>query len=384
MKVALVGPYPEPGQPITGGVERVVDTLLPELGRHVEVTLVVPNAARDLESRSHGCRTIYLRRGPGPGVLRYWNLDAERVRRAVSSLDPDLVHIHGLAGLGRTITSPRILTVHGIAERDLVASGNGRPLATMARRALAHMVRHVEKSSRRRIGNVIVINRYVEEVLPDVSRLHRVAIPNPIDREFGIPARDPNRTRPRRIVTIGRISPLKNTLGAIRLAAAAIKADRSVTLSVCGAPVDQKYYEECREFVRSEGLEASVEFLGSLTLAELVRVLDTAALLVVTSHQENAPMAVAEAQARGVPVLAPHAFGMAHMISPGEDGLFLSHTADVDAGLVRDALARQWQHEAIATAARERYGVGPIVQQTLDFYRQVVASHDLGHATVRT
>ena len=45
MKVVMVGPYPEPGAQVAGGVERVIDTLLPVLARAVDLTLVVPGAS---------------------------------------------------------------------------------------------------------------------------------------------------------------------------------------------------------------------------------------------------------------------------------------------------------------------------------------------------
>lgn len=375
MKVALVGPYPEPGQPITGGVERVIDTLLPELSKHVDMTLVVPSATRDLETRNHGCRTIYLRRGLGPGVLRYWNVDARRVQRAVTAIGVDLVHLHGLAGLGRKISTPRVLTVHGIAELDLVASGNRDIWNIIARRALAGLVRHIEASSRRSIENVIIVNQYVEEALADVSLLNRIAIPNPVDPSFCLSARHPAGGQSRRIVTVGRVGRLKNTLGALRIAAKVIETDPSVTISICGNYIDKFYYEECLDFVRYRGVGGNVEFLGALATQDLIQVLDTASILLVTSLQENSPMAIAEAHGRGVPVLAPQAFGMAHMISSGVDGLFLSHDLSTNADLVRSALEHHWDRGAIAAAARERYGVRRIVQQTLDFYHNVLAAH---------
>lgn len=374
MKVALVGPYPEPGQPITGGVERVIDTLLPELRKHVEVTLVVPGAAQDLESVSHGCRTIYLRRGPGPGVLRYWNVDAGRVQHVVSSIGVDLVHLHGLAGLGRRINMPRVLTVHGIAERDLIVAGHGRPWSAFARYGPAALMRHVEVSSRRRIGNVIVISPYVDEVLPDVAALNRFSVPNPVDPAFCLPSSRSKSDRSRRIVSVGRVSRRKNTLGILQLMARVMSDDPSVTISFCGEPIDGEYFDACREFVEANGLNDRVEFLGTLTTAELVLLLDTSSLLVQDSLQETAPVAVAEAQTRGLPALAPNTFGLRYMIEPGLNGFFLPGGPGDNVKVVHRALEYEWDRQQIGESARRRYGVGNVVEQTVGIYRGVVSA----------
>lgn len=372
MKVALVGPYPEPGQPITGGVERVIDTLLPELRKHVELTLIVPGAARDMEGLSQGCRTLYLRRGPGPGVLRYWNVEAERLRRVVADLQPDVVHLHGLAGLGRRIGKPQILTVHGIAERDLLAAGHSKPWSAIARHGLAALMRQVEVSSRRHIGNVIVISPYVTEVLPDVELLNRFPIPNAIDPAFGKSSADPTPARLRRIVSVGRINRRKNTLGVLELMARVMADDPSVTLSMCGEPTEDDYFEACRAFVATKGLNDRVRFPGTLTTPELISLLDASALLVQQSLQETAPVAVAEAQARGLPVLAPEAFGLRYMIEPGLNGFFLPGGTDANARVVHTALAHAWDRARMAQDARHRYGVDRVVRQTVAAYRAVV------------
>jgi glycosyltransferase involved in cell wall biosynthesis len=378
MRVALVGPYPEPGQPITGGVERVIDTLLPELSKHAEVTLIVPGCAHDSESENHGSRTIYVRRGPGPGVLRYWNVDAARLQRVVSTIGADLVHLHGLAGLGRAISAPRLLTVHGIAERDLVASGHGKPWSSMARRSLAELMRQIEISSRRRIGNVIVISPYVNDVLPDVAGLNQFSVPNPVDPAFCLPSPPSPNARSKRIVSVGRIGRRKNTLGILQLVARVMSDDPAVTVSFCGEPIDNAYFDACREFVEARGLIGRVHFVGTLSTAELIPLLDTSALLIQDSLQETAPVAVAEAQTRGLPVLAPNRFGLRYMIEPGLDGFFLCEDRDDNVNVVHHALAYEWDRQKIAANARRRYGVGSIVEKTLGIYRQVISASASG------
>src|SRR5688572_536562 len=126
MKVAIVGPYPEPGGLVTGGVERVIDTLLPELAKRVDLTLIVPGANRHADGRHHGVLILYVERGPGPGAARYWTVDARRLARVIEQERPDLVHLQGVAGVGWLINRPAIYTAHGIVDRDLVETWRGK------------------------------------------------------------------------------------------------------------------------------------------------------------------------------------------------------------------------------------------------------------------
>ena len=189
MKLVMVGPYPEPGRQVSGGVERVIDTLLPELADAVDLTLVVPGASHDAETHHHGVRTIYLQRGGGPGALAYWTIDARRLARVVTAMSPDLVHLQGVGGVGRLVSAPRILTIHGIVHRDLLTSTRGQRWNWVARHGIAQVLRMVEARARRQVGNVIVINPYVIEALPDVARLRQFPIPDRSTRHSaGTPA----------------------------------------------------------------------------------------------------------------------------------------------------------------------------------------------------
>ncbi|MBI1649587.1 glycosyltransferase family 4 protein [Hyphomicrobium sulfonivorans] len=373
MKIVMVGPYPEPGKQVSGGVERVIDTLLPELGRQVDLTLIVPGAQRDAETVNHGVRTIYLKRGPGPGAARYWTFDARRVARAVESIRPDLVHLQGLAGLGRLISLPRILTVHGIAHRDLLLTSRGDRWGPLARHGMAHVMRTVEARARRQIGNVIVINPYVHEAFPDIVNGHHFAIPNPLDAAFMEPLRNETQPREPHIISIGHISPHKNTLGILRIVAAAMQANTSARMSIYGSSANAEYSQACRDFIRQERLDDRIAFAGNVASNELARALDQSCCLIMASPQENAPMTIAEAHARGVAVVAPEAFGIKYMIAPGRNGFFLpARDLHAQAAVLQRALDHDWRRAAIAHDAWQTYAPGLIAEKTIAAYRAVL------------
>jgi glycosyltransferase involved in cell wall biosynthesis len=373
MKLVMIGPYPEPGRIVSGGVERVIDTLLPELRGQVALTLVVPGASRDAECDQHGVRTIYLRRGSGPGALAYWNADARRVARLVETLKPDLVHLQGVAGVGRLISAPRILTVHGIGHRDFVTSRNGAAWSRAVRHGMAQVMRTVEASARRRIGNVIVINPYAVEALRDIGNLTQFPIPNPIDRVFCGALPRGSQQHPRRIVSVGRIGRRKNTSHAVLLAARLLQGDETAAYAALGPADDEVHLQECKAIAARNGMAGRIEFRGGISSEKLRSELDHSSVMLMTSRQETAPVAIAEAHARGVAVVAPQAFGIKHMINPGRNGFFLPD-GDIEAQLsvLRRALDHDWDRARIAAEAQAIYAPRRIAQLTYAAYRAVL------------
>lgn len=375
MKVLMVGPYPAPGTPVSGGVERVIDTLLPTLGKQVELTLAVPGAEKAGETHCSGVRVVYFKRSAGFGFLNYWTIDARRVRRLACELDVDIVHVEGAAGWGLLVDRPKVLTVHGIAHRDILTSKHGGRFSATLRKIAAGIVRAVERWARQSIGNVIVINPYVLDEYPDALRYRHWQIPNPLDSLFVRTPQSNAGARQRTVVIVGKVCSRKNTLEGVRIACAVLKGLPDATLRVAGDLSDRDYVERCKLVVTELGVASRTEFLGNLRAEDLVRLLDESSVMLMTSKQETAPMAIVEAQSRGVPSVAPRSFGIKTMIEPGVNGVFLpvgDFEKSVD--VLRDALTRDWDRGVMAGVARQRYSVEAVSAVTVQVYREILGA----------
>lgn len=374
MKVAIVGPYPFLGGSIAGGVARVIDSLLQELAGHAEVTLIVPNSPADAQGAVHGASVIYLARNKGPGIVTYWTSDARRVAEALAQLKPDIVHYQGGAGVARaTPDLTSVVTIHGIGHRDILFAYRGSWRRRLFAHAAAALQKKVERIYRRKIGNVIVINPYVAEELPDITGLRCFPIPNPTDRIF-VDVPMPQDPRPRRIISVGRIGERKQTARAVAIVARTLKQDTQASAVFCGEPQDQAYLERCQQIAFDFGVSDRLSFPGNLPVSELRRALDEASVFLMTSHQETAPVAIAEAQSRGVPVLAPRAFGITSMIDPYVNGMFLlGSDPDQQAALLGQMLAHKWDRAMIREQACATYGPAIVAEQTLTAYRSILA-----------
>lgn len=85
-------------------------------------------------------------------------------------------------------------------------------------------------------------------------------------------------------------------------------------------------------------------------------------------------MAIAEANARGVPVVAPELFGIPHMLHHGKNGLFLFGRSDAEkAEILRQAIEMLWDREAIANDALDLYEPSRVALETVNAYTEVLA-----------
>jgi glycosyltransferase involved in cell wall biosynthesis len=106
----------------------------------------------------------------------------------------------------------------------------------------------------------------------------------------------------------------------VLLDALAMTTDLSWRCTCVGSVVrDPEFADSVRR--RACGLGDGVRFTGPLTRSELDRAYAAADLLVLPSHAETYGMVVAEALARGMPVVATDVGGVSEALGHGEDGI---------------------------------------------------------------
>lgn len=383
MHIALIGSHPFPGEPVKGGVQRVVHVLRRGLAQRLHVSLVVPSAQRNLRHADEYGEIVYLKRPPTPGFMSYWSWVSRDVYREVERLRPDLVHVQDVAGLVRSWPGrkgpsgqPMIFTAHGVLETDILQNAESDVLRRVTASARAAVVGAVERSSRSRYDSVIVINEYVLQVMPDVAGIRHHLIPNPVDEAFfSTPRADRPDGQTYNLIQVGMITPLKNIVTSINVLHEMTCRGMSAHLHIIGPPADDRYYRHCRSEVARLKLEAAVTFHGSLTAPEIAARMDQADVLLLTSRQEVAPMVVAEAHCRGLPVAAPRAFGLRSMVTEGVNGIFLDGpTPADDARRIGDLLTGAIDRNAIRRDAAMRYEPGGIINRTIEVYREALGA----------
>lgn len=273
------------------------------------------------ELRSAGA-TVHTASMPASPPWRSIQFACELVRRhGVALLHAHLASAHQLGAIvGRATRTPVLATIHAmhVAIPDLEAHRlGGTHLCLVSEAARMHALS---------VG-----------AAPERLRVIR----NAVDTATFSPAAAPRAQRPLTIGFVGRLSPEKGPLLFVAIAARVAEALPDVRFVVAG---DGPMRHAMADSARSRGLADRFEFRGLVTsMPALYRELD---LMLLTSSHEGTPLAVLEAMATGVPVVATDVGGVPELVASGMTGrLFAAGSeaggADAVLALARDAARRR-------------------------------------------
>jgi glycosyltransferase involved in cell wall biosynthesis len=302
-----------------GGAQSYVASLLPALAERYEVVLAAHGEGplRDAATRA-GVRFVPLRHVRRP--IRPWRDVAGLVelRRLLLRERPQILHASSSkAGvLGRlagaaTRVPIRLFTVHGWAFSAY--SGLPSRLYRLVDRLMAPLTTVTICVSERELADG------VEAGACDVTQ--SVVIRNAVDvSAFSRSLHD--RATPR-LITVGRLKAPKDFLTLVR--ACSSLSEGSFEALIAGEGPDRPAVEA--EILELE-LEGRVQLMGERF--DVPALLADSDVFVLSSRSEGLPMAVLEAMAAGIPVVASNVGGVAELVVDGETGVLVP-PGDVEA-----------------------------------------------------
>ncbi len=311
-----------------------------------------------LEARGAPVWRLGKRRGLDP---RMW----PRLARVLRDFRPDVIHTHSyilryvLPAWALKRHGMVVHTVHNVAEKEVDAWG--RAIHRLAFRA---GVRPVAVS-----GVVAKSFRAVYGFEPAAVIPNGVAAAGAIEpgaREawrmaHGFAADDLV------VAYVGRFDPQKNPLGLIAAFARAAAGRPAMRLAMAG---EGRLLEASRTLAAKLG--ARVSFLG--LIEHVPEMLSACDLFALASHWEGAPMAVIEAMAARLPVVATAVGGVPELVLDGETGLL---TPPDDAQALAAALAaladdgeKRRRFAAAAGLRAARFDVGAMVESYAAFFEE--------------
>ena len=138
---------------------------------------------------------------------------------------------------------------------------------------------------------------------------------------------------------------------------------------------DEQVAKELEDYVRENGLQEKVVFLGYRSdIPELLSVMDVFCL---TSYKEGLPISVMEAMAAGLPVVGTDVEGIRDVIIPGQFGLLVESgnadkLADALLLLLADEAMRHRMGQEAKRLACSRYSVDRVVTEYGDLFQRLV------------
>jgi glycosyltransferase involved in cell wall biosynthesis len=343
-----------PGLTVRGGVSAVERLIVEHVGPYVSVRHVAT-----------------MEDGPIGLKLRVFLKAVLELRRALATSEPVIVHIH-FASKGSTLRKtifawmalragkPLVLHAHG-ASFDQFFEGLPRFAQRLLMRTFARADRFVVLSTQwkdfymRRCG------------LPE-DRIAVLTNPTPL------PTTLPDRRGRSHVqfLFLGRIGARKGSFDLLRAFRALPEALRGRARLVLAG---DGQVEELRAAARDLGPQVTVH--SWIDAAQRDALLNESDVFVLPSYNEGVPMALLEAMAHGLPVIATPVGGIPDAVTPDIEGFLLQPG---DQAALTGALARFIEDEDLrlrcgraARARAEHFDVAGYTQQLLQLYRQLLA-----------
>lgn len=280
--------------------------------------------------------------------------------KALRSLAPQIVHAHNVSAQVAVALSRKLMPWSANRAR-LVYTEHGK--LSDARRSLLMLRRWLGRAFDAVIGVSKDVDAQLRLLRIGRADRHHVVL-NGVD-----PARFPPRSArapgdPLRLVSVGRLSHVKGQDVLVDAMATALKADPTLALVLVGAgPTRAALEAQCATL----GIAGRIQFAGAQQ--DVRPFLEAADLFVLPSRSEGISVALLEAMAAGLPVVATRVGGTPEVMGPGSGGLLVEpERPDALAEAIltfsadRDLLAREGR------AARSRVAAAFSLDNTVAAY----------------
>jgi glycosyltransferase involved in cell wall biosynthesis len=361
LKVLMLGP----GEGVMGGITTFVKTLTPVLVQYVDLQYLITVRHRPTkDSGKLSVRNITL------AISQF-----ARFLLAVIWNRPRIIHLHtsqGIAWLkdtffilmGKALGCHIILHIHG-GNFDAIYNKSHRSIQNYTQKVigLADAVITVSSDLNNRLMHIVPVDRiFTLKNCIAIDAISTRASPYPINGA--------------KALFLGIVGPSKGTFDLIE--AIALLKTRGILLHLWIAGLEEREgdLDKARILTRKLDLEDMCQFVGAVYGASKSQLLHDASLFVLPSYHEALPMALLEAMAAGLPIVATRVGGMPEVVMEGYNG-FLVEPGDVEALADKLAVLANDPHlcEVMGQRSRElaelELDVKPYVKRLVALYESI-------------
>lgn len=333
------------------------------------------------EEVQDGVRVLHPRYLSVPGILKC--LDGVflflstlptlfRLRKTFrfDAIDAHFIYPEGLAAVlhGRVFRVPALITLRGMLPL-LVRYRLRRPQLRFALKRAARLIAVSESLKQDAAALGVDRARVIENGIdPGLFRpIGRIEA----RRSLGLPEDDPL------LVSVGTLAPRKG-FHLVMQAMVGLRPDLRFAI-VGGAGAEGAMESELRSLAARLGLEDRVIFAGPRGRGELAAWYSAADLFVLASGHEGCPNVVIEAIACGTPVVATPVGNVPELIQGV--GIVVEREVPALAAAIQDAIAREWDREAIRARIESRTWAA-VGREVMEEVRAAIEQEKPGRASV--
>ena len=326
MKLAMMGTYPVDGNIniIKGGLEAVVVNMVKGLARYKDIEMHIITAShcidrnKDIALNGINIHAVPLDRKLG-NITFYSNV-IKRFHEKIKEIAPDVIHTHELGYYTLAALSSGhkrvVISTHGIANtnKDISCDAVDKIRRYLRYRIYIKCLKMAE--------NIIVNSPYTKEYILRLGKKKIYELDNPVsDVFFNI---NNKLEEERRILFVGHICEAKGIMTSLQSLNTLKEIFKGIKLILAGPIVDCNFYLQAIRYVEKNRLDNIVNFLGQLDEARLKEEYDKAAIVILPSNQDVAPLAILQAMAAGKAIVASNVGGIPYIIDDGINGFLIA------------------------------------------------------------
>lgn len=381
LDILMIGPFPTDEDRIEGGVQASLYGLCRTLVASGDVerirVVATPNrvGGEVVWRNTAGVEVLHLN-----APMRFMISSVLHVPTIVGMLarsTGSVVHLHG-SGLFelailvacRLKRLPVVWTLHGLTEKETFEAWRRRPSAAGYARHLLYKA--CERLQLRLAQTLIVDTPYVAREVAGRARAVPTALPQGIFGEELAPAHAEHRLAPI-VLALGVIHPRKGHDKTIAAFARVLEHVPEARLEVIGSLTSVDHLAALGALVERLGITDRVSIRTDLARRDVIDALARARVFALHSEEESQGIALCEAMAVGLPVVATAVGGIPDVIGPGDAGVLVAH-GDVDgfAAHITRLLVDDATHDRMSHAATLRgadFDWTRIAKGIVDLYR---------------
>lgn len=356
LRVAIVGPVPPPNGGMAAQTRQLADLLRSE---GADATIVAVNAPY----RPSWIRTIPVLRAwfrLGPYLADLWRVAGE----------VDLFHVMANSGWAWHLFAAPAVWVARIRGVPVIVNYRGGEAGSFLDRSATSV-----RCTMRVASSLIVPSGFLVGVFQRHGLEARI-VPNVVDlAQFRMSNVQEPIAREPHIVVTRNLEQIYDVATAVRAFAEVRRVMHAARLSIAGSGPERMQLER---LVADLQLGDAVQFVGRLDRPAMVRLLQTAHLMLNASREDNMPNSALEALASGVPIVSTDVGGIPYLLEQGRTAIL------VQAGDYQ-AMAKAALEVLRVDGVRERLvseGLSEVRRYTWDAVRPLLA--DVYHSALRT
>lgn len=353
-----------------GGAEKVLVDLANEFAKqqHAVTILCLKRIGALRAALDARVEVECLHLSEGSHYLLPW-----RLARLVKASDYDVVHAHTWGVLYETALGGLLAKTPAVV---FTSHGNYPPAGHSLLRRLKRYARHaLERQVLRRIDMTVPVSNAIKtEIATWAPETKIQTIHNGIEvLPLVEPPGRPLRGNVFRIITVGRLAPVKNHTLLLE-AVADLRRETAIQLDILGDGPERAALEK---LAQSLGIAAHVRFLGFRN--DVRAYLAHADAFVITSDYEGISIAILEAMRAGLPVVATDVGGIRETVIDGETGIVVPPRARRELinalrALATDTARRKALGEAAYAFFARDFSLAHMVGRYRDLYTRLLAA----------